>query len=164
MGNLKRTIALLFNRKGQESLTEKEFVFSASMDLRWFPPKEAQRLLDLGVKRGLLSLKDGRLTPNFEPKEVDIPLDFAPTADVLKEEDDLFQRIVEEIGKVSGMARKEVVSRINAVQARMGIYGEVAALIAGWGMGVDMSGFYPEVEDLIRTRRPNPPAESGRPG
>ncbi len=159
MGDLERTIALLFKRKGKECLTEKEFVFSASMDLRWFPPKDAQRLLDLSLRRGLVSLAEGKLRPTFDLESADAPLDFSPTAEVLREEDDLFKRMVEAIAEVSGQPRKEIVARTNAVQARMGIYAEAAALIAGQSMEVDMRGFYEEVEELVKQRRTSPVAE-----
>jgi hypothetical protein len=164
MEDLKRTIALLFKRKGQPILSERDFVFSASMDMRWFPPKEAQRLLEVALKRGLLSLQDGKLTPNFDLDKVDVPLDFAPSEEVLKGDDDVFQRMVQEISRASGRPAKDVVARINAIRSMMGIYGEVAALLAGSEMGVDMKPFYPDVEDILRSRRPSPPSESGRQG
>jgi hypothetical protein len=159
MEDLKTTVAFLFKRKGRTSLSEKEFVFSASMDLRWFSPKDAQKLLDISIKKGLLSLKDGRLRPTFDLDEAEVPLDFAPSAEVLKEGEDLFKRMVDEISSASGRPSREVVSRINTIQARMGIYGEVAALLAGREMGVDMRPFIDDVDRLIRDRRPTPPSE-----
>ncbi len=155
MGDLERAVAILFKRKGKGSLTEKEFVFSASMDLRWFPPKEAQKLLELGLKKGLLSLEEGKLRPTFDLESMDAPLDFVPPAEVLNEEENLFQRLVEAIAVASGQARKRVVASINAVQSKMGIYAEAAALIAGQRAGVDMASFYGEVEALIEKRRPS---------
>ncbi len=154
MEELKRAVALLFKIKGKESLTEKEFVFSASMDMRWFSPKEAQRLLDLSREAELLSLEGGELTPTFDVKEVETPMDFTPTADVLKVEvDEIFPRMVRAICKESERPRKEVVSTINGIQERMGVYAEVAALIAGRRWGVEMQSFYDEVEGLIEHRR-----------
>ncbi|MEE9237064.1 MAG: DUF2240 family protein [Thermoplasmata archaeon] len=155
MEDLKRTIAILFKRKGRASLTEREFVFSASMDLRWFPPKEAQKLLDLSLKMGLLSLEEGKLRPSFDVEALNNLLDFSPTAEILKEEHDLFHRMVEAIAETSGHLRKEIVSRINVVQAQMGIYVEAAALISGQASGVDMENFYAQVEKLLKQRRPN---------
>lgn len=153
---MKRTIALLFKRKGRTTLTEKEFVFSASMDLRWFPPKEAQKLLDMGLRRGLLSNAEGKLQPTFDVESVEVPLDFSPTAEVFKQGDDLFQRILDHLNHSSGIPRKEIVARINALQSRMGVYAEVAGLIVGLEMGLDMKPLYSAVEELIRQRRPTP--------
>ncbi len=154
MEDLKRAIALLFKRKGKEKLTEKEFVFSASMDLRWFSPKEAQRLLDLSREAGLLSSTRGELALTFDLKEVEVPMDFTPSAKILEVEvDDIFQRMVAAICSSSGRPKREVVSTINGIQEHMGVYGEMAALIAGRRFDVDMSTFYDEVEDLMKGRR-----------
>ncbi len=147
---------MLFKRKGRTTLTEKEFVFSASMDLRWFPPKEAQKLLDMGLRRGLLSNAEGKLQPTFDVESVEVPLDFSPTAEVFKQGDDLFQRILDHLNHSSGIPRKEIVARINALQSRMGVYAEVAGLIVGLEMGLDMKPLYSAVEELIRQRRPTP--------
>lgn len=157
MESLKRTIALLFRRKGKERLTEREFVFSASMDLGWFPPKDAQRLLDVGLKQGLLAREEGGVRPQFDVASTDIPLDFAPTEAVL-EEQDLFQRLVDVVASVSGRPRKEVVARTNAIQGRMGIYAEVAVLLTGAAWDVDLTSFRLEVEEQVQQRRPSPPA------
>lgn len=160
MEDLKRTLALLFRRKGRERLTEKEFVLSASMDLRWFPPREAQRLLDVALQRGLLSLDEGGVLPTFDLQAVEVPLDFVPTPEVLKARgEDLFERLVTAIVEAVGMTRKEVVARANALRAEMSIYPEVAALLAGQELGVDVSPFRGPVEETVRRRRPSPPGE-----
>ncbi|MFQ6012089.1 MAG: DUF2240 family protein [Thermoplasmata archaeon] len=154
MEGLKQTIALLFRRKGRERMTEREFVLSASLDLRWFPPKEAQRLLDLSVQKGLLTVAGGGLEPTFDLKGVDIPLRFVPTAEVLENEGDLFDRILDEIARSASAPRKELAARINAIRGRMGVYVEVAALLAGREAGVDVSDLVPEVEAMLRDRHP----------
>lgn len=153
MEKLRWTIALLFRRKGRERMTEREFVLSASMDLRWFPPKEAQRLLDLGVQQGLLAMEEGGVEPTFDPKAMVVPRTFVPTAEVLQDEDDLFDRILDEIARTTSMSKKELAARINAIQGRLGAYVEVAALLAGREVGADVSGFYPEVEAMVREGR-----------
>src|SRR3989442_10973414 len=59
MEELRDAIALLFKRKGRDELSEREFVLSASMDMHWFPPRDAQRLLQLGVETNLLESQVG---------------------------------------------------------------------------------------------------------
>lgn len=157
MEDLKRTLALLFKRKGRERLTEKEFVLSASMDLRWFPPREAQRLLDLGLKHGLLTLDDDGVLPAFDLEGVEVPLDFVPTPDVLRGGDDLFERLLAAVAEGTGKPRRELAARINALRTELGIYPEVAALIAGMEEGVDVTPLVDEVEDVLRERRATPP-------
>lgn len=156
MDDLKRTVALLFRRKGRDRLTEKEFVLGASMDLRWFPPADAQRLLDLGLQRGLLRMEGGRVEPAFDPDEVEVPLDFVPGREMLEEEPDLFEELVETLVQGTGAPRKEVVARVNELRSRLGVYPEVAALLAGDHLGVDLSGYREAVEERVGRRPPTP--------
>lgn len=153
MEDLKRTIALLFRRKGRERMTEREFVLSASMDLRWFPPKEAQKLMDLSVKKGLLTIEGGGLEPTFDLKGVEVPLTFVPTPEVLQDEGDLFDRILDEVANAASVVRKDLVARVNALRERMGIYPEVAALVAARERDVNVSAVQAEVEAMVRERR-----------
>ncbi|MCK4444341.1 MAG: DUF2240 family protein, partial [Thermoplasmata archaeon] len=131
MEELKKTIALLFKRKGSSQMTEKEFVFSASMDLRWFPPKDSQQLLDVAISRGVVTLLEGQISPSFDTSAVDIPLDFTPTTAVfdMPAKEDLFSKILEHLLASLDIERQEVISRINAVQEKMGVEIEVAALL-----------------------------------
>ncbi len=154
MEELKRTISLLFKRKGSSQMTEKEFVFSASMDLRWFPPRDSQKLLDVAIARGAVTLKDGQITPSFDVASVDIPLDFAPTKSVLDmpAEEDSFSSMLDHILAATDVDKKEVVSRINSLQEKMGVDIEVAGLLVGESLEVDMSGFVEQIEKDILDR------------
>ncbi len=154
MEALKRTIALLFRRKGRNRMSEQEFVLSASMDLRWFPPKEAQRLLDLSVLKGLVTLEKGGVEPAFDLEAVEVPLHFVPTTDMLQDASDLFDRLLDEITRAASRPRKDLAARVNSIQRWMGVYVEVAALLAGEELTVDLTSFYPDVEAMIRARRP----------
>ncbi|MEE9268615.1 MAG: DUF2240 family protein [Thermoplasmata archaeon] len=153
MEDLKRTISLLFRRQGRERMSERDFVLSASMDLRWFPPKEAQRLLDLSVQKGLVTVVEGDVEPTFDLDAVEVPLNFVPTTEVLQDAGDLFERILDAIAKAATAPRKDLAARVNGLQEGMGIYVEVAALLAARELEVDVSGFYPEVEARVREGR-----------
>ena len=145
MSDLQRSIALLFRRKGKEALTEKEFVFSASMDLRWFSPKDAQRLLDLGITGGYLKKKDGSLLPTFDLSSVEVPLDYRPSKEMLdsapRKHQDLFSEVVDRIVKTKSVPKREVVSRVNKKQELLGIDVEPAVLLVAsdYGVGLDSS-------------------------
>ncbi|MFQ5986704.1 MAG: DUF2240 family protein [Thermoplasmata archaeon] len=154
MEDLRRTIVLLFGRKGGERMSVREFVLSASMDLRWFPPKEAQRLLDLSVKKGLLTVEEGDVEPTFDMKAVEVPMGFVPTPEVLQDAGDLIDRILDEIVRSTSTPRKELAARINAIQRGLGVTIEVAALLAGREVGADLANLHPEVEESLRARRP----------
>src|SRR2546428_13050549 len=77
--DLRDAIALLFKRKGRDELSEREFVLSASMDLRWFPPRDAQRLLQLGLEPKLLESQGGAIRPAFDSAAVQVPRDSVPS-------------------------------------------------------------------------------------
>lgn len=152
MEELRRTIAALFRRKGKDSISEKEFVFSASIDLRWFTPKEAQKVLDISLEHKLMSKNNGELVPNFDPESIDVPLDFKPSDDVFNVQvEDLFSRIVTKLSE-SKLERKELVAKINNLQRRYGIGVETAALMVGNDLGIDIKEFVPLVEKEIRKR------------
>ncbi len=154
MEELKRAITLLFKRKGGSQMTEKEFVFSASMDLRWFPPKDSQKLLDVALSRGAVTLEDGQVSPAFEIDGVEVPLDFSPNRSVLEMpvEEDLFSKILNHIMTKLDMDKKDAISRIKAIQEQMEVEIEVAALLAGEELDIDMSKFMKGVEKEILNR------------
>ncbi len=144
MGELETCLALLFRRKGKNVLTEKELVFSASMDFRWFTPKEAQKLLELGLKKGLLTRTDGFVRPNFEYKKTEIPGTYRPSQKALVDEPEdasLFARILDAISATSNWKKREIVARINKIQERLGVDIEVAALALAQDVGVSTATF-----------------------
>lgn len=150
MEDLRKAIALLFRRKGRDAMSEKEFVLSASMDLRWFPPREAQKLLQRGLETKLLEANAGVLRTTFDVASVDVPRDFTPTPDLLEGStpvaEDLFVKIVDAIVSGTKSDRRNVIAAVNAIQERMDVELEVAALIAARKAGVDVARFLPEVE------------------
>ncbi|HYM39804.1 MAG TPA: DUF2240 family protein [Thermoplasmata archaeon] len=145
MDELRYAIALLFRRKGRDELTEREFVLSASMDLRWFPPRDAQRLLQLGLETKLLESHGGNIRPAFPIDAVDVPRDFVPTAKTLEvatpASEDVFLRIVDALVAHANTDRRGVIAAINAVQERMDVDVEVAALIAARQAGLDVAPY-----------------------
>jgi hypothetical protein len=155
MSELKRSIAVLFRRKGKDFLTEREFVFSASMDLRWFSPKDAQRLLDAGISGGYLQKKNGNIFPTFDCAAIEVPLDYKPTSgifeQVAKRNQDLFSEIVERIVKAKSVPKREVVSRVNKKQELLGIDVEPAALLVAsdYGLSVENSFIERACADIL---------------
>ena len=155
MGDLETCLALLFKRKGKNILSEKEFVFSASMDFRWFSPKEAQALLEMGIKRGLLERTDGMVKPAFDYKTIEIPVNYRPCKDLLKEVEpdvSLFSIILEEMAKASGQKKRDLVAKVNRVQDRLGVDIEVAALSLAKEMGIDVAPYLERAKMEIMAR------------
>jgi len=155
MSEIRRSIALLFKRKGKDQLTEKEFVFSASMDLRWFSPKDAQRLLDIGLSGGYLKKSNGGITPTFDYSTVEVPLDYRPTKEMfekmLKKDLDLFSEMVEKIVRARSVPKREVVSRVNKKQELLGIDVEPAVLLVAsdYGISVETSAIERAASEIL---------------
>lgn len=157
MSELQKSIAVLYKSKGREELTEKEFVFSASMDLRWFSPKEAQRLMDAGLSGGLLERRSGGLAPTFDYMGITVPVDYRPPMAALEEgarrNTDLFTEIVERIVKAKSVPKREVVSRVNKEQEMLGIDIEPAALLVASSYGLQLeSGYLQRAESAVLSR------------
>jgi hypothetical protein len=93
MGELEKTVAIVFKRKGKSMLSEREFINTLLFDLRWSDPGkspkivavDAQKILDAAVKAGLLTLNEGVLKPSFDYKTIEIPLNFMPSKTVMEE-------------------------------------------------------------------------------
>ncbi len=154
MNELKQTVAMIFSRKGRPSMTERDFILTASMDFRWFPPKDSQKLLEVALEAELVTRKDGDVIANFDPKSVEIPLDFSPGPEVLRrrpQETDLFTQILGRITAGSEVEEKRLISKINSVQSSMDITIEVAALIVGRELGVDLSSFHGAVGERLQS-------------
>ncbi len=152
MEGLKKTIAVLFRRKGKEILTEKEFVFSASIDMRWFSPKAAQRLLDLSLSLNLLSKNNGELRPNFDIDSVSVPMDFKPGEDVFQAKaEDLFSDMMARLGQ-SSLKREELMKRLDDYALKFGIEREVAAFMLGKELEIDLEDLSSRVEDEVAKR------------
>ncbi len=156
MDELRYAIALLFKRKGLGELSEREFVLSASMDLRWFPPRDAQRLLQLGLETKLLESHGGNIRPAFDVGSVEVPRDFVPTAKTLEVAtpagEDIFVRVVDAIAARTKSDRRSVIATINAAQERLDLDVEVAALVAARQAGLDVAAYLPAVKAHLDLR------------
>ena len=107
-------------------------------------------------------MKDGScLKPNFDSSTVDIPLNFvpnkgilsmAPSEDARSRRSDLFAVIVDRIAERTKMQKREVIAKVNKQQERMNLEIEVAGLLVGRGLGVDLSDLTSKVEEEIAER------------
>jgi hypothetical protein len=154
---LKKCLTMIFRHKGKELLGEHEFVYAASMDMHWFPPKEAQKLLDIAIREGLLKLSQGMLSPTFELVDENLDIAYHPSADLLKshtkpEKKDLFSEITGRIMSEAKLPKKEAVSKINKTRERMDIEVEVAALLVARSYGLDISEEIVACEQRILTK------------
>lgn len=155
MGELETCLAVLFKRKGKNVMTETEFMLTVSFDYRWFTPKEAQALLDVSVKKGLLVRTEEFLKPNFDIKDIEASLSFRPSKAVLsaeKEEVSIFAQLVQLISDKGGLKKRDAVARINRTQERLGVDVEVAAVLVARDLGIDVTSYLEPVKKEILGR------------
>jgi len=147
----KTFLAALFQMRGRDTISEAEFVHEASYKLRWFTPKEAQRVLQLGLDRGLLLPGAGALHPTFDVNAVAVPMNYRPGPDALAppSPEALFPLVIERLERGTGQTRQALVARVNRVQERLGVTVEVAAAHVARSDGVDVSDLLPEIEARI---------------
>ncbi len=110
MNELKYVTAQPFRRTGKNVLTEREFVFSLSMDFNWFTPDEAAAVIKKGVEHGLLQKDNDSITPKFDIN-IDVPSGFSPKM-VFKEKS-TFDLIVERIISRTGQNKYAIISLVN---------------------------------------------------
>lgn len=153
MNQLRQTIAFLFKRKGEEFLSEKELLFSLSIDLHWFSPDECKKIIDNALELKLLVKTEKGLKPNFDYKKTELPIDFKPGRDILGFKEDVFLRIVNELSEKTGMDKKNVVAEINRLNNELNIEVEVIALLLVRKYNLDISKFLDDVEKIIMERQ-----------
>ena len=154
MEELRKSLAYLFQRKGKNVLSEKELTMSVSMDLGWFSPDEAKRLIDVSLELKLLSKGNEGLSPTFDYEALTIPIDFSPSRNILEVEsqEPLLLAIVRNIQDKTNMDKSKVMAEINKKQNTLRVDIEVAAILIAKKYDVDISGFLREVESEIFRR------------
>jgi hypothetical protein len=147
--SLKVAVAVPFRQRGVARLGEGEFVVAVSLDRDWFSPDQAKRLLDVAVGRGLLEREDGDLVVTFDPDEVDVPENFRPDEDVLREQstfETILSRLID-----AGADKQAAVAAINERQRNLGVTLEAAALVHARAEGLAISDLAGEVRGTLAT-------------
>jgi len=148
-------LAALFQMRGRDTIAESDFVLDASMKLRWFTPKEAQRLLQVGVERGLLHASAGNVQATFDVAGVAVPANYRPGPDLLALPPavaSLFSRLLARVQGATGGPAQPIVARINREQERLGVDAEVAAALVAASQGLDVSDLLSELESEVLRR------------
>ena len=152
---VQQTIASLFKRKGSEVVPTKQLELLASMELRWFEPKDARALIDHAISNGLLEETENGLKTTFNVQELELPLDFKPPKDLVEsledEEESLFMQMVNQISITSAQEPKEIIANINEMQEKAKNFFtiETLALLYGKKFNVNMDRFIPEVKSTL---------------
>jgi hypothetical protein len=93
MGELDKTIAVVFKRGGKNVMSEMEFVNNVIFNFRYSGAKEgfkldarkAQQVMDAGLAKGLLKKEEGMVKPTFDYREFEVPMNYKPTEAILSE-------------------------------------------------------------------------------
>ncbi len=76
-----KTCALPFRRYGNR-ITEEQFVYHLSFNLRLAPPSKVRQLLYIAIKeKEIIKVEQGYLVPVFQPHILRIPFNFKPAFD-----------------------------------------------------------------------------------
>jgi hypothetical protein len=164
MDPLVLSAAAFFRIKGKNVVTENEFVMGVSMDLRWMLPREAKELLVLLIAEGHLNDDGQHIRPAFDVHATDVPLGFKPSADILKTNGsgvkkeaagppagDILAELMEKAGSI-GLKKKDFIVSVNAVQKRMNVDIEIAALLMLRENGADISEYLSRVGNIVSER------------
>jgi hypothetical protein len=152
---LKQILVSLFKRKSKEAISKKEIELLLSLELRWFDPNDARKLVELSVDMGLLEEVDDEMILAFEIDSVKIPFGFKPPKDLLtkleQENESLFMKMVNHICLNTSMETNQVIAEINAKQEKMHDYllPEAIAVIYASELGLDVEKFIPMVKKRV---------------
>ena len=142
--SLRRAVAVPFRQRGVDRMTESEFVVALSLDRDWFSPDQAKRLVDVAAGEGLLERADDDVATSFDPASVEIPEEFEPTEEILKQRTD-FERVLDALVD-AGIEKQTAVAEINRLQSELAITIEAAAVLYGRRQGVEL----PELAERVR--------------
>jgi hypothetical protein len=154
MDELKEAVSFLYQRKGTDTISEKDLVLSVSMDLGWFSPEEAKQLLDICLELKLLKKTNRGLSPTFNYHDIAVPIDLIPNKNILKLEsqEPLLLSIVRSIENKTQQKRSNIMAEVNKKQVSLNVEIEVAAIIVAKKYEIDVSGFLREAEAEIYKR------------
>ena len=134
------SVSAPFKLKGKRKMPVSEFIFTLSLDLKWFSPDQARVVLEKAVKRGLLKQTDDTLEPVFDIDSVSVPPDYTPDFRKIVEVSP-FDIIIDRIMAKTGKERREIVAEINRKYDEYGGMLEVSviALIMAKELGIEIS-------------------------
>lgn len=150
-------ITFLFNRSGKSKLSYNEIYLTLSMQLNWFTPDDAKLFINQTIEEDLLKKEKDLLNPNFDYKNIVVPVGFTPSKMVFKEkteipkkkENELIKKILNILSEKTKVDKKEILSKIKKIEKEKNITLEVAALLIGKEYNVTLKDYFDEVESSL---------------
>ena len=165
MEELKHVVSAPFKKNLASSLTEKDFEFSLAFDLKWFSPKIASEVKARALEAGLLSMKEGVITPCFDVESVRLTHAFKPPENFLElkeksgkpgkagrhREEISFEQILDFISADTGINKQRLVSEINSMQDSLSYLVDIriVALIVAKKFGCRIEGVLEKVSRTV---------------
>lgn len=96
--------------------------------------------MKISEEAGLISIKDGKVTPKFDFNNIQIPMGFEPPKDLLDEEveKDIFPIILNEIVQNTELDRQKVMAKVNKKQDKLNINIKTGLLLVAQEYGVKL--------------------------
>lgn len=159
----KVAIAFLFKRSGKNEISLSEFCLSLSMDLNWFSPTQAKDFVKHALQRRMLMKEGNRIKPNFDWKNIAVPVGFRPSPQIFEEEKkeegqketpDVTNMLVQRIVEKTAKDEQSVVEQIKSIERKKNICFDIAALMLSEEYGVSLDVYFVDVEKkLFRENR-----------
>jgi len=153
MEEVKKVIAFVFQKKGKERMTEKDFYMVLSFEMGWLTPGEGLKIVEYALQHHLLEKEGEEIFPTFDYKEVEVPLGFKFDTKKLQElEKGLVPRVMGKIMKEKNVGERNLRNEIRRMGEEMHIYPEIAALLVAKKKGGGIEEFIEEAWDILLSK------------
>lgn len=132
--SIQTAVAAPFRHRGTTEMPEPKFVATVAMELKWFSPDQAKRLIDIAAGEGLLERTADGIEPTFDVRSQTIPDNFTPDEDILQKRS-VFERILDKLVS-NGVEKQTAVAEINQLQSKIGTTIEAAAIVYARQQGI----------------------------
>jgi len=151
---LQQVITSLYKRKGKSAISAHDLELLASMELRWFDPADARKVIQHAKTMGLLKDTEKGMVTNFNLDSVEIPFGFKPPKDLLEsmtEEESLFMQLVNQISMATSLKPEQIIADLNDKQAETKNHFtlEVLALLYGKARDVELDNYIPTIKSKL---------------
>ena len=170
--NLSLCASAFVRNKGKNVFTENDILMGLSMDLRWMTYSEAKVFLSAMVTAGLFERSGDMYRATFSNNDIDVPVAYRPSPELLsrvqagavrpeppkpapKEPEAVPQDMMPVLMNVAvdnGIERRDFMMKCNALQRKLGIFIEVAALYVLRDRGVDVSDLADRVYESVKLK------------
>jgi len=109
---LEIVLAAPFRHTRKERLQKNDVIFYLALDRKWMSREQANTLLERALEKGLLTITDGWITPQFDINVVSIPLGYHPSGDLFIEPEPT-QELLTRIAAQTKRPLQEITAEMN---------------------------------------------------